>query len=464
MISPQPLAAQHGTGFSTANLLATVLGLPRPTRYWVAFSGGMDSTCLLHALARLRDHLPAPVCALHVDHGLQTESARWQAHCARMCDELGIEFAAKSLGLQPLPGASIEDVARQGRLAVYRSILGPNELILTAQHRDDQAETLLLQLLRGAGLPGLAAMPHLMPCGKGWLARPLLEISRAQLYAYAQIHGLNWVEDPSNADVRFERNYLRHHIMPLLTQRWPACTATIARSAGHCAEAMDLLTDTLARDVIAAQGSKPNTLSVTALRAIKPNLCRAILRHWLHAQNFSPPSSRLLERIRLELLTAAPDRKPLVKWPGVEIRRYRDDIFALRPLPPLPTASVIWQQGAICCLPSGLGQVRCKPTATGIGLDPMWGEIGALEIHFGLTGVRCRVAGMGLQHSLKNLYQAHAIPSWIRPYVPLVYFQGKIISIAGLCVCEKLVTTAGIEFIWEGDLASIYHQLGSSIM
>ncbi|HDQ9214135.1 TPA: tRNA lysidine(34) synthetase TilS, partial [Pseudomonas aeruginosa] len=186
----------------------------------VAFSGGLDSTVLLHLLAQLArsEALPA-LSALHVHHGLQAAADGWPAHCQAVCRSLGIPLRVERV--QVAVGGSIEQAARDARYRAFQANLGEGQVLLTAQHLDDQAETLLFRLLRGAGLRGLAAMPASRPLGGGRLCRPLLGVSRAELEAYAQTHRLDWVEDPSNQDPRFSRNYLRREIMPRLASHWP---------------------------------------------------------------------------------------------------------------------------------------------------------------------------------------------------------------------------------------------------
>ena len=436
--------------FSGEVLLRTLQDLPRPPCYRIAFSGGLDSTCLLHALASLRERLDIPLEALHLDHGLHTDSGRWAAHCREVCEGFGIALRVRVLEVRPIPGMSLEALARQARLTAYQAQLGKDELLLTAQHQDDQAETLLLQLLRGSGLAGLAAMPQLTALPPGWLARPLLTVTRAQLHAYARCHQLTWLEDPSNSDTHFDRNYLRHRVFPLLTQRWPACAATLARSAGHCAEAMELLEQLTTSQLERVRGNRPGTLSVAALSALEPALCRALLRRWIREQGRQVPDSRRLDRIRREVLCAAPDRSPRVDWADIEVRRYRNELFLLGSLPPPPAGPIAWPQGTSCRLPVGLGSLHLHPTRAA-GLDPVRWNRSVATVRFGATGERCRAADTAHRTRLKDLYRRHAVPNWLRPYVPLVYLDGELIAVAGVCLCDHhLVEGEGLGLTWDG--------------
>ncbi|HYN76777.1 MAG TPA: tRNA lysidine(34) synthetase TilS, partial [Lamprocystis sp. (in: g-proteobacteria)] len=218
-------------------------------RIWVAYSGGLDSTALLHAAGAVREHLPGALWAVHIDHGLSPESRRWGEHCRAVSAGLGVAFHCRRVELKPVPGESLEAVARAARYGELAALLGPGDLLLTAHHQDDQAETLLLALLRGSGVHGLAAMPFAVDLGLGHLVRPLLGVSRADLGRYAHTRGLTWVDDPSNRESAMDRNYLRNRVMPLLRERWPAVSATLSRSAGHCAAAADLVDLAAAREL-----------------------------------------------------------------------------------------------------------------------------------------------------------------------------------------------------------------------
>ena len=311
--------------------------LPAP-RVWVAFSGGLDSTVLLHLLATRPKASPLPLAAIHVDHGLHPDSAAWAEHCRRVCAALGVPLTIRRLSLRRRPGESLEALAREGRYAILRELTGPGDLVLTAQHQDDQAETLLLALLRGSGVKGLAAMPQVAPLGQARLLRPLLGHTRARLLAWARAQGLRWLDDPSNADPAFDRNFLRTRVMPLLAERWPACTASLSRSAAHCAAAQGLIEGQAAAELPRLVGSRPGALSLNRLAALEPALRAAVLRYWIAGLGLPSPDSRHLGRIQDELLTARPDRQPLVAWPGAEARRYRDDLHVMAPLPAVPAA------------------------------------------------------------------------------------------------------------------------------
>ncbi len=426
-------------------LLLPELGIPPQARRWrVAYSGGRDSHVLLHALAALRPQLPTfTLEAIHIHHGLQADADRWAGHCAAVCAGLGVPFQVRHVDARPARGASPEAVARQARYAALREAAAQGEAVLLAHHRDDQAETLLLQLLRGAGVRGLAAMPALQAFGGGWLCRPLLPWSRAQLAAYAAHEGLAWVEDPSNADPRHDRNFLRHALMPRLQARWPAASATLARSATHLGAAARLL-DARAAEDLAVTASEAGTLSVSGLLALDAERRDNLLRFWLRGQGLPLPNSARLARIS-EVLSARADRMPCLAWPGAEVRRYRDRLYALAPAPALSRRPRHWATPAQPLEVPGLGvlQPLVRP---GAGLSrAALTAARQCTVEFRRGGERCRPAGCGHARRLKTLFQEWGVPPWTRGRVPLLFLDGALACVVGHAVCEPFAAKPGEE-------------------
>lgn len=428
-----PIADQVITAALTA-ALAPVAG----RRLWIAYSGGLDSHVLLHAAAGLRRVLGLELCAVHVHHGLQPAADAWVGHCERVCAELDVPLRTRRLALAPATGASPEAVARDARYGAFRTLLRPGDVLATAQHRDDQAETLLLALLRGAGVHGLAAMPARAPLGAGLLLRPLLDLPRAALCAYADVHGLRWVEDPSNADIALDRNRLRQSIIPQLRRRWPALDKTLSRSAAHCAEAAALL-DERADELLAVLDTAPAgrtqvpvALSVSGLRRLAGPTQRLVLRRWLQRRGFPTPDTQRLHRIITELLPAAADRQPLVAWPGCDVRRHRDALYALPPLPmPPPITPLRPVSGtSVLALPAPLGTLSWA-------LAPAAAEA-VVSVQFAAVGLRCARPRQP-SATLKTLFQAAGIPAWLRPYVPLLVLDGSLAGVAGVRLCGGAV-------------------------
>ncbi len=296
--------------------------------YWVAYSGGVDSHILLHVLVQLRQYYPFNLRAVHIHHGLNPNACDWQSHCESICRDLNVELMTHRLDLSSSQ-ENIEARARDLRYQFFASLLQPGDCLLTGHHQDDQAETVLLQLLRGAGPKGLSAMPASSILGKGCLLRPFLNISRDELLSYAREHQLNWIDDDSNHNTRFSRNFFRQEIMPLLKQRWPSAAETITRSAKHCAETERLLEEfiSLLFNVCLLEN---NALSLIELQKLTPLQQKHVFRQWLFHCGFASPNERKLENCLRVFLTAAQDKHPMVTWGNVIVRRYKKELRAER--------------------------------------------------------------------------------------------------------------------------------------
>lgn len=407
----------------------------------MAFSGGLDSTVLLHGLAEIRDRLAAPLTAVHVDHGLQAASADWSMHCRAQCRQLDVPLRVLQVDAAGGPGESPEAAARDARYAAFAATVTPGTMLLTAHHLDDQAETFLLQALRGAGVDGLAAMPPVRTWADGWHARPLLAWRRDALRVWAEERDLAWIEDPSNAQTAADRNYLRHAVLPAMSRRWPAVVDTIARSAELCAEAAEALREQSRQDLRRASSDVGQRLRISVLRSLGGDAARRALRLWLRDAGAPPlPRRRLYEAIA-QLCRARSDATPCISWAGFELRRYRDDIWLVRPRQgAAPAAPKDWL-GYELHLGAGLGSLR-RRLATG-GIDRAAWDRGRVQVAFRTTGSRCRPAGREGSRSFKKLAQDLAIPPWLRGRVPLILIDGRVAAIADRCVCEPFAACPG---------------------
>lgn len=426
---------------------------PQLRRFVVGYSGGLDSHVLLHWLAQRQ--LPQQVSAIYIDHGLQSASAAWGEHCAAVCAALGIALHIVRTDARPERGESPEAAARRVRYAAFAAHLDAHSALLTAQHADDQAETLLLQLLRGSGVHGLAAMPPLARLGAGWLLRPFLKVTHSALCAYAEAHDLQWIEDPSNQDAGFDRNYLRHQVLPLVQQRWPAWQRTLGRSAQLCAETAACLDEVAAYDLSAVQGAQSNQLTIPALQALSVARQRNVVRYWLRQLALPVPEAGQLQQL-LQVLNAAQDRNPCVAWTGAEVRRYRQSLYALPPLTKHDAQRVfIWRMEhgiwPVLELP-GLGRLYLEPSL-GAGLRPAVLESAALLVRFRQGGERFRPLGRAHSQELKKLLQDAGIPPWERARLPLLYqvpvaptvapASQRLLAVSGLGIAADCVAEAG---------------------
>jgi tRNA(Ile)-lysidine synthase len=426
--------------------------VPADARCWVAYSGGVDSHALLHALANLRPGLPFRVAAVHVNHGLQAGAGAWDEHCRAVCAELDVHYVSLQVDGRPAAGESREAAARTARYAVLKTWLPQRQYLLTAQHQDDQAETLLLQLLRGSGVKGLASMPRLAPFGGGYLLRPLLGCTHGVLLDYARANGLVWVDDPSNEDVSLDRNYLRHQMLPLLRLRWPSLSATLSRSARHCAEAALILDDLASQDLKTLVDEPKDTLPVSGLRRLSLARQRNVLRHWLMDRGGTLPSEAVLARIVNDILDSRRDAEACVRWGSCELRRYRDRLYLLPRVSGQDTpASLDWRPEQTLELPQAGGVLSAiYRMGSGVRVAALLGA--HVRVSWRRGGERCRPAGRRHHQALKKLFQESGIPPWERGRIPLVYIGAELAAVGDLWVCDPFSAgpdEPGLTIRWE---------------
>jgi tRNA(Ile)-lysidine synthase len=415
---------------------------PPHRRLWIAYSGGLDSTVLLH-LAHLAGLKPK---AVHVNHQLQPAASAWAEHCRSCCARWRIPLELKTVSLAEVDPAGPEAAARLARYAAMRELMQPGDLLATAHHRGDQAETVLMRLLRGTGVSGLAAMAELAVFAPGQLWRPLLKVPRELLRAHAQRHQLAWIEDPQNADPRYTRSWLRAEILPRLRERWPAAEESLSRASAHAAESRILLQE-LAEADLAPATCGVMMLSVAALLAMSLPRRRNLLRHWIVSNGFEVPAADMLERVDAEVLRARPDAEPLLTFGNAELRRYRDVLHLMSPLPPAPEEwLLIWKQGARLELPAGCGVLEAD-------VPP----VQPLTIGFPRGGEKIRVAGSSHRRTLKNLFQEAGIPPWQRLRTPLLWQANELFSVADQWETEaagRLRADHGFSVRWRHELRS----------
>ena len=280
-------------------------------RYLVAFSGGIDSYVLLHVLAAHRHQLgDVDLQAVHINHALNINADQWASRCQAMCEKLKVGFVGIDVDATPGPGESPEARARTVRYEAISRLVRPGDCILTAHHQDDQVETLLLQLMRGSGPKGLSAMPEVSTFNDGRIARPLINVRRDAIQTYAVKHQLKWIDDDSNRDIKFDRNFIRHEIIPRLQQRWPSLSQTVSRSARYCAEASEILESTAREAIEKINPSGDDALSISALQQYSTVEQRNILRYWFQQRGLNTPSSSQLDQAIEQMLTAAVDATP----------------------------------------------------------------------------------------------------------------------------------------------------------
>jgi len=450
-MGPPPASLAHLPGFDPELLLVAlerILPASASSRLCVAFSGGLDSSVLLHALVQaVALHGRYELSAIHVDHQLQAQSRAWQQQCEQVCRALSVEYRALTVTVHTERGASLEAAARHARYAALGALLAPHETLLTAHHADDQLETVLLALLRGSGVKGLAAMPALQPLGQGWHARPLLEFTRAALQQWAQAAAITWLRDPSNDTLRFDRNYLRHEVIPRLQQRWPSAALSVSRSAAHSAEAADLLEEQARAD--AATLRVGSSLQVSKLGRLSAPRRRNVLRHWLRGCGASTPSTRKLAGLEHDMLSAGRDRQPCTEWDRFAVRRHRDLLYCL-PRELLPAGGArLWEWSTPLAL-GELGALSMVPAVRGgLALERLPPQ---LLVVFRPAAEELLGRSPGQRRKLKKLLQRSDVLPWWRDRVPLVVSEGVLLAVGDWWLSEKFVAVGatGMRIQWQG--------------
>jgi tRNA(Ile)-lysidine synthase len=391
--------------------------------------------------------------AVHVDHGLQPAAGDWTAHCARQAAAWDVPLQVLRIDVPRDTGAGLEAAAREARYAAISATLAAGDLLATAHHRDDQAETFLLRALRASGPEGLAAMRPLRRLGHAWHWRPLLDAPREDLLAYARAHGLTWVEDPSNALPDPDRNFLRLQVLPLLARRWPHAAASLARSADLCGQADELLAVEDARSLAALVAADPHTLQVTALQALPAQRRARVLRLWIRQLGLPRLPARGVERIDRELLAARADAQARFEWSGACVLRWRGLLHADLHREPLPAAwRTTWDGRAPLALPGG-GLLRLRSAgghdnAAGSAGAGSGSELGApagtgfdapLQVHARNGGERIVLPGRTHSHALKHVLQDRALPPWRRSQLPLLSdAAGQLLAAADVACAAPL--------------------------
>ena len=429
-----------------ARVAAQLKSIVKPAdRLLVGFSGGVDSVVLLDSLARLRRPLRFRLAALHVNHQLSPDAGRWAAFCKTFCRERGVRF--KSVKVRVARGDSMEAAARSARYAAYAR--EPADYVVLAQHQDDQAETVLLQLLRGAGVKGLAAMPPIRKAkvesrksevessvvshqSSPSILRPLLDATRAEILEYAKRRGLKWVEDESNANTYFQRNFLRHEVLPVIARRFPGYRGTLARSAQHLAEASRVLDEVAAAD--AAGHMDEGTLAVEALRRLPAARAKNLLRHFLSRRGVSMPGAERLDEALRQALTAKEDARVLVGVGDFELRRFEGRLHAVPKLAaPRPGYARRWHGEKKVRLPD-LGGVLAMDRGRGAGVSAARLRGRPVTIRVRRGGERLQPDARRPRRSLKNLLQEARVPPWQRERLPLIFCGGELVWAAGVGV------------------------------
>lgn len=425
---------------NTENLSAFLDTIPKRKRFLIAYSGGLDSHVLLHLMTCLSTEAGYDIRAVHVNHNLQPESGNWVRHCREMCQALGVELEVLDVDATRPGKESPESWARHKRYAAIENILAEGDVLLTAHHRDDQLETFLLRLLRGAGVLGLAAMRAVRRFGRGLHARPLLNYSREQLLAYAQVHGLDWIEDPSNTDIGLDRNYLRHEVVPVIKDRWPSFGLPIGRTIDTLAETQELLDDLARQDLLICSADDPCVLIVERVKRLPAPRQKNMLRYWCRILDLPVPDSRRLTHILTDVIEARRDSKARVRWKGAELQRYGQYIHLGAPLKEFDSSVIrAWDFTEPCRLDYG---ELTAVAGRGNGLKQQACAGARVEVRYRTGGEKIRLPGRTCRHKLKKLFQEAGTPPWLRERTPLIYIDDRLAMVAGFWTDAEFLASA----------------------
>ena len=407
----------------------------------VAFSGGPDSTALLHALAGLPQARARGLRALHVDHGLHGDSAAWAEHCLRFCTTRELPCEVVRVQVEHGSGDGLEAAARHARYAAMAARLHEGEYLLLGHHRDDQAETVLLKLLRGAGPDGLGGMRVLRPFGRGQLWRPLLALSRWQLRDYVEARQLDCIDDPSNTDTRLSRNWLRREILPRLTQHWPQAVDSILHSAALSRAAADALQTQWLAAFDGLHDPVSGSLNAAGWLALTPALREPLLDHWLHARGLSAPTTAQRRQIERQCGARA-GRLPCIRWTGTELHIWKDRLWALSTERMLDAGWASPWQGEPLVLPDG-GKLSLTNSHARLA-EP-------LTVRLRRGGERIKPASDAHTRELRDLFQQAQLPPWRRAACPLLYAGDELVAVADRWITDRgvaLFEQAGARPSW----------------
>lgn len=411
--------------------------LPAGSKLLLGLSGGMDSVVLLHVLHRLAPKLGFALSAMHVHHGISPNADAWAGFCTELCERNAIPIEIKYVDIAPLKDAhGIEASARKLRHAAFAE--SDARYIALAHHADDQAETLMLQLLRGAGLRGVSAMPLVREQGRQLLLRPMLEFGRIELLAYAHQYALEWIEDESNADELYPRNFLRHRLFPVLEERFPAWRDTLGRSANHFAEAAGILDE-----VALADGAGEQLLAVAKLDVLSRARGKNLLRHFLHLQGAPMPQEAQLDDMLRQLRSARDNADVCVNFGEWQVRRFRGHIHVMRVLTAFdPALRVDWQGEAALYWPPLQRELHFT-AAVGFGISRARLSQGQVSLRMRNGGETLRPHPLAARRSMKNLLQQHGVPPWQRERLPLLYCGEALVCVVGVAVAAEFQAADG---------------------
>ena len=425
------------------NYFSDLIDKDKPARYVVGYSGGIDSTVLLHAINKMIGHIP--VIAVHINHQLIPQAAEWEKHCRKFSESISVEFLSRKVIIDMNSGYGLEAASRKERYDSFKQLIRKNDYLLTAHNQDDQVETVLLNIFRGCGLRGIRGIPASRKFFEGRLVRPLLRVSRNEISEYAKKYKLSWIEDPSNQYQKYDRNFLRHKILAQLKTRWPAVNNNVRKTSELASEINEELKEIAFIDAPLFQ--KNNQLDIRAIKNLSPARQKNILRYALLSLGFPLPSSIKLNQIINEVINARVDRQPLVQWSDVQVRRYRKKIYFLSEYfqPKDNNIEKIYLNGPNWQLGKGLGSLSLEKSD--IGIKRSIAKEG-FNVTFRAGGEKIKPLGSGYSRKVKKLFQEAAVVPWMRENIPLLFYEGNLIAVADMWLDKSYAADNGYIIRW----------------
>ena len=447
--------------FEVNNLSEHLNKFNKANHLYVGYSGGLDSHVLLHVIIELIGK--KRITAVHVNHQLSSNSDIWQKHCEDRCLEIGVDIICKTVSIKNR-GTGIEDAARNARYSVFEKLLKKNDLLILAHHADDQIETMLFRLFRGSGIKGMSGMPISRLLGNGELFRPLLPFFRRDLESYASANQINWIEDDSNLDIAFDRNFIRHKLIPTINERWPNSSFKLNRSANIFAES-DFLINILAQKdfkIVKEVSERVGwSISIDKLNGFEIIRQKNILRYWFNLHNLTLPSHAVLDNALNQMIGSKIDAEPIVSWGDLQLRRFNKKLYLLplnfedpnysvkkkkgREL--LEKNSIKWDGSSHLILPDSSSLCVKLKMKGGLRIDVKKN----LEIRFRSGGERCKPKGRSGSNTLKKLFQEYTLEPWLRNNIPLIYIDNRLAAVGDLWVCDEFCAEPdelGIQLEW----------------
>ena len=425
------------------NYFSDLIDKDKPARYVVGYSGGIDSTVLLHAINKMTGHIP--VVAVHINHQLIPQAAEWEKHCRKFSESISVEFLSRKVIIDMNSGYGLEAASRKKRYDSFKQLIRKNDYLLTAHNQDDQVETVLLNIFRGCGLRGIRGIPASRKFFEGRLVRPLLRVPRNEISEYAKKYKLSWIEDPSNQYQKYDRNFLRHKILAQLKTRWPAVNNNVRKTSELASEINAELKEIAFID--APLFYKNNQLDIRAIKNLSPARQKNILRYALLSLGFPLPSSIKLNQVIYEVINARVDRQPLVQWSGVQVRRYRNKIYFLSEdfKPKKNNTGKIYLNGSNWQLGKGLGSLSLEKSD--IGIKKSIAKEG-LIVTFRAGGEKIKPLGSEYSRKVKKLFQEAAVVPWMRKNIPLLLYEGNLVAVADMWLDNSYVADGGYIIRW----------------